>query len=289
MRKKLTRFRPQSFALALLLLSATTKMAFASEDPAICGLLAPDELRPGAEPVSVMVTVCNVGDSVGEANATWRLTVEIDSLGTSPPIKYVLADTSVIGLPGPGEFILFDLPVRAPASGRAGSYRWRATLIPLDHIADEDFQNNSEVGTTLRLRGIDLYAMHMEGPAEVAAGDTAVVFYALANRGTVTAGPFRIRFGLARSAISGDDEIVWMMESSDVLELSLAPTIFVFSTGHAVIIPEDLPPGAWVWIIDLDPDNAVVEEDETNNRMAGNATVPSLPVSWGSLKRRYAH
>ncbi len=136
------------------------------------------------------------------------------------------------------------------------------------YVDEETYANNVTSSATSFVRGLDVVAQSISGPAVTGAGSVESVRVKFTNAGTQTAGgvPFKIYLG---STPSMDGGVTYEAFSGDA-GLTGGQT---FDQLVSVTMPDTVPNGDWYYVLNIDPAHVLTESTRANNIIASSAKV----------------
>ncbi|HAK61253.1 MAG TPA: hypothetical protein DCO77_12885, partial [Nitrospiraceae bacterium] len=215
--------------------------------------------------ISITITVTNAGP--GDAKEFYVGLYLSDDITITTEDEFLVA--GFVSALSAGESWTREIEATIPADIRPGLYYLGAIADYREDQIEADEYNNSIVGndgTPMTINGPDLTMTKVVGPDSGMLRGTIMVSNTVENIGLGIAGRFNVQLYLTENTTLGD---------ADDIKLEQRTVYGLLSNGSspdstAVTIPWYLTAGLYHIGAIADPQDAVKEEDETNNALLGN-------------------
>ena len=264
--------------------SATDVVIYDEIDLSLASLTARplDVSTDGSLEASVQVS--NLNDSALRipTNLDFYLTTSSDLSRFEPAastriLRHVLTSFPAASDKDSTQKLDFSIPISS--SLRTGTYHLAAVINPKGETGESNLDNNVAMfDTALTVRnqatdGADLKAVRLQmSPAVTSILTSATASFDLLNLGSTTAESFGYEIWLG-SKDNADNMDGATLVSSSVIEGSVSGTVQTFQDVLVSVTPAVSEPGLYYFWLIIDPDDKIVERDETNNTVRSTSPI----------------
>ena len=256
----------QAFA-SLTFTSAAGTETIGALDLAVTAVSGPASANIG-DLIALNTTVSNPSSTAAPAS-TVNLYLSTDANITTADI--LLGSVATPALAGNVQQVV-GTNVTIPSTVVAGTYFVGAIVDPTNLIDEANEANNALAGNAMVVGNlaIDLSISAVSGPTTAFTGDPVTVSATVANLGTTAAAATTLTFYLSSDAVIGSTDTLLATVAVPALAGGASTVVSVSAP-----IPVTLPAGIRFIGAIVDPNNAILETNETNNSAAGNQITTS--------------